>query len=577
MGIAATRWCRTDALSQFHIPQWGDGFFDVNEAGHLVVLPQGINGAVVDLSLLMADLRGRGLETPILLCFPDILHRRLLQLNDLFQQAMDRYGYRGRYRCLYPLKVNPQRPVVEAVVSRGQSVGAGLEVGSMPELQAALASMTNDCRPIVCNGHKDRAFLQLALLGQRLGQQMVIVIEKPRECLLLMELATEMAVRPCIGVRLRPLTAGSGRWKASSGPQSKFGLNASELFTVLQLLRQKGYLECVTWLHGHVGSQISTITTVRAWAREAAYSYVDLRRWGCPIETVDLGGGLGIDYTGVQQLEEDSIDYNWQDYADTIVAQFAAVCGTEQMPQPHLVTESGRAITAHHAILMTSLVPMDLPVTAPAELDWPHEMLPDGQIRLAQRLRMESSPQPGGNSREFVNFSVFQSLPDSWALGQIFPVVPIQQLLEPPSRWSSLYDLTCDSDGQLSRFCVAGAIGPQLPLPTPRPGVISDVAILLVGAYQTVLGGYHNLFGRPSVVEVGIDAAQQGVVRRVWSGQTALDVLTHALYDATDLQQALHRMVWQAKQQGRLDVNELLTMEQWLQESLHNRAYLRME
>ncbi|MBF0159913.1 MAG: biosynthetic arginine decarboxylase [Magnetococcales bacterium] len=571
---------RTDALSQFHIPQWGDGFFDISADGHLLVLPQGRGGAVIDLPVLMTELRSRGLETPILLCFPDILHSRILLLHRLFQQAMTRHGYHGQYRCLYPLKVNPQRPVVEAMVAGGQSVGMGLEVGSMPELQAALAAMPDYQRPIVCNGHKDRAFLQLALLGQRLGRQMVIVIEKPREVLLLMELADEMALRPNIGVRLRPLTAGSGRWHASSGPESKFGLNASELFAVLQQLRQRGYLDCVTWLHGHVGSQIASLKTVQAWAREAAYAYVDLVRFGCPVTTVDLGGGLGIDYTGLGD-HQDALDYGWVDYADSIVGQFTDICCSEQLLQPHLVTESGRAMAAHHAILLTSLIPMELPAMAWSTTAADQSGVADSQqgdpTRLAQRVLSESMAHQDGIGREFGNFSVFQSLPDSWALGQIFPVVPLQRLLEPPSRWSTLYDLTCDSDGQLTHFCVAGAIRPHLPLPAPQPGVANDLAILLVGAYQTVLGGFHNLFGRPSVVEVCTTTAQQGPIQRIWSGQTALDVLTHALYDAADLQQTLHRMVWQAREQGHIETDELLVMEQWLQESLHNHAYLRME
>ncbi len=632
------RWTCADAARLFRVDGWGDGLFRVGPQGHMQIT-LGAHG-VVDLRDVMERMRARGFVPPVVLAFPQVIQARMERLYRAFQDSMVAYDYPGSYRYIYPLKVNPQRSVVEAVLAAGTGVDLpvpGLEVGSRPELHIALSLLQGQRRPIVHNGHKDRDSLRMAMLGCRLGQEIIVVIEKPHEVPLLLELAEEMGVRPRIGLRLKPATIGAGRWQGSTGVSSKLGLGAQELLAVLDHLRQRGFLECVVWLHGHIGSQVPDLDVVRAWTAEAAHTYIELRRHGCPVETVDLGGGLGVSYTG-DNPHGDGIPYTVEEYAGAIVRTLHTICTQAQVPCPHIVTESGRFLAAHHTVLVVNVVatntvavhtstaaPSPFPALAALEqvvarggamacdlvslAAWVDQTVAalargigNGTLHLADRARVEAvlqqlharipydhvpeilSPDAARHATEPVlgNFSVFQSLPDSWALEQVFPVVPLQRLTEAPTRRVAIHDLTCDSDGRLHRFghgTTAHGIRPDLPLHTIAEDESYDLGIFLTGAYQTVLGGLHNLFGRPHMAEIvatEADAEQMATweITRFWPGQTSSGVLQQVLYAPDRLRHRLQERIRQFAAVGDLAPEEADMLAQLVQDSFQETAYL---
>ncbi|MDX8402352.1 MAG: biosynthetic arginine decarboxylase, partial [Mariprofundaceae bacterium] len=558
-------WTPRDAAALYRIEDWGKGFFRVNAAGHIEATPDG--RLPIDLAHLCDELAARGLHPPLLLRFSDILRRRMGQIHERFERARAEAEYEGRYFGVYPVKVNQQRQVVEEIIEFGAAFEWGLEAGSKPELHAVLALLDEVEGPVVCNGYKDREFVELAMIGRKLGKRMFVVVEKTGELELILAASRAMGVRPLIGLRCRLAANSEGKWEDSGGDRSKFGLSAEEIVRVVARLREEGMLDCLQLLHFHIGSQVPRIRRIKQAMAEAARFYVELRRQGAPIAFMDVGGGLGVNYDGSFSGSEASVDYSLQEYANDIVWTMKSVCDEAGLPHPHIISESGRALTAHHAVLIVDVLGVARRaggngLAAPSEASplqlrqlwntWeefeaidPREALHDavslredvhrlfalGHCSLADRALADDlywhlldrlagvldeaeidEIVPGARlwmaDRYFCNFSLFQSLPDAWAIRQVFPVAPIQRLDAHPEREAVLVDITCDSDGKLQQFPLAGGHAPTLPLHAPRNGEPYRIGIFLVGAYQEILGDLHNLFGDTHAVHVRVDGDQ---------------------------------------------------------------------
>ena len=593
-------WTARDALELYNVDGWGAGFFGVNEAGHVSVHPTRDPAVAIDLYELATDLTGQGVRLPLLLRFPDILHERIEALTGRFELARQEFGYEGRYTPVYPIKVNQQRRVIREIVAAGKDHGVGLEVGSKPELLAVMALAEGTEHLIVCNGYKDEEYIRLALMGQRLGHEVLIVLEKVQEADTLLAIAEDMGVEPRAGVRIKLASEGAGRWSLSAGEKSKFGLGAAELMAVIDRFRSAGRERSLRMIHFHLGSQIPDIHNIKQGMAEVARFYVELRRLGVPIDTVDVGGGLGVDYDGSRSTSPASVNYSLQEYANDIVYVMAEACRAEGVPMPHLISESGRALTAHHALLLVNVIdreshptddPGALPEDAPRQVfdlaeatgeierrgvrEVYHDLrfarselrtlFNAGVISLAVRalgerhflaamraLAAHARRQPEEfedilpsieevlTDRYFCNFSLFQSLPDSWAIDQLFPILPIHRLDEEPTRRGTLQDVTCDSDGKIDAF--VGQPEGGLPLHEFRPGTPYVLGIFLAGAYQEILGDLHNLFGDTDSVHVrvvGDDYEVEDVVR----GDTMTDVLRYVAFDPAELVATFRRKV----------------------------------
>jgi arginine decarboxylase len=551
-------WTAANARDLYNIPYWGDGYFDVAPGGHLVVRPHR-NGAAIDLYELVRQLPAQGLALPVLLRFTGILHDRVDALTGAFGDAIKAQRYKGRYTAVYPIKVNQQRDVVEAIVRHGGE-RVGLEAGSKPEL-AAVLGLARPGATIVCNGYKDRAYLRRALIGQKLGHKVYIVVEKTSELPLLLEQAQALGVDPLVGLRVR-LGNSASTQQNTGGEKAKFGLTAGQVLESVERLRQAGKLDCLRMVHFHLGSQVANVADIQAGMREAARYYVELRALGAPLDLVDVGGGLGVDYDGTRSRSFCSINYSLREYALNIVRTLKEVCRKAKQPEPDIVSESGRALTAHHAVLVTQVVDREgAPAQAPpapgeddpqvlhelhaalAAVDSrpPLECLHDarhflgvaqsaythGLLNVVQRARAEAAyfavcravvPRLDGSIRAhrealdelreklaekyFCNFSVFQSVPDVWGIDQVFPIVPIHRLDERPALRATLCDLTCDSDGRIEQYVDRGSVETTLPLHALQPGEPYLLGIFLVGAYQEILGDMHNLFGDTNAVNV---------------------------------------------------------------------------
>ncbi|HSM36200.1 MAG TPA: biosynthetic arginine decarboxylase [Longimicrobiales bacterium] len=593
-------WTARDALELYNVEGWGAGFFGVNEAGHVSVHPTRDPAVAIDLYELATDLIGQGVRLPLLLRFPDILHERIEALTERFEIARREFGYEGPYTPVYPIKVNQQRRVIREIVAAGEDHGVGLEVGSKPELLAVIALTEGAEHLIVCNGYKDEEYIRLALMGQRLGHEVLIVLEKVQEADTLLAIAGDMGVEPRAGVRIKLASEGAGRWSESAGAKSKFGLGAAELMAVIDRFRAAGLERSLRMIHFHLGSQIPDIRNIKQGMAEVARFYVELRRLGIPIDTVDVGGGLGVDYDGSRSTSPASVNYSLQEYANDVVYVMAEACRVEGVPMPHLISESGRALTAHHALLLVNVIereshatddpgapPDDAPrqvfdlAEAAGEIDRRgvrevyHDLLfarselrtlfNAGVISLAVRALGERhflaamralaaharrdpeefedilpTIEEALTDRYFCNFSLFQSLPDSWAIDQLFPILPIHRLDEEPTRRGTLQDVTCDSDGKIDAF--VGQPEGGLPLHDFRPGTPYVLGIFLAGAYQEILGDLHNLFGDTDSVHVrvvGDDYEVEDVVR----GDTMTDVLRYVAFDPAELVATFRRKV----------------------------------
>lgn len=558
-------WSVARAREVYNIARWGGGYFEINTRGRMLARrPDGADHPGIDLHELARDLVNQGYALPVLVRFSHILHDRVRVLETAFARAIEHHGYGAGYTAVYPIKVNQQRRVVQEILAHGR---VGLEAGSKPELMAVLA-LSRPGATVVCNGYKDREYVRLALIGGRLGLNVFIVVEKLSEIALIAAEAMAMGVRPQLGLRVRLASMGAGKWENTGGEKSKFGLSSSQVLTAVRDLREAGLLDGLRLLHCHLGSQIANIRDIQRGLREVGRYYGELHRLGVPLHTVDVGGGLGVDYEGTASRSDCSMNYTVQEYANNVVRTLAEVCAERRgLPHPRIITESGRALTAHHAALITNIIdheeaPGSHPPDAPARHDpkilhtlwdvlqgtdrgsaveayhdaayWLTEargMFLHGLINLDQHARAELlyqaicrrvQPLLGGNRRGhrelldelneklaeklFLNFSLFQSLPDAWAIDQIFPIAPLHRLDEPPSSRVVLQDLTCDSDGRITRYVDGEGVETTLPMPPYREGEPYFVGIFLVGAYQEILGDLHNLFGDTNAVNVELTA-----------------------------------------------------------------------
>jgi arginine decarboxylase len=572
---------------------------------------------VLDLHELAMDLEEQGVALPVLLRFSDILQTRIEQLSERFESAMREFEYTGGYTTVYPIKVNQQRHVVEEIFEFGRKHQVGLECGSKPELQAVLGLTESTEHLIVCNGYKDEEFMRLALMGQKLGHRVFIVLEQLSELDVLLDAAADLGVAPTAGVRIKLATEGSGRWAQSGGEKSKFGLSAAELMKLVDRLRERGQLDVLKLIHFHLGSQITDIRHVKAGLEEISRYYAELRGMGFDITHVDVGGGLGVDYDGSRSTRSASVNYTLREYASDVVYTIGTACRTEGLPMPHLISESGRAITAHHALLLVNVTDVESQIepVPPRLREEPHPLLvemsenlealtPDrveevfhdavfakertheyfasGVFSLRDKADAEqlylatlhALQQAIGEDRTtfpeitahieaalvdryFCNFSVFQSLPDNWAIDQLFPIMPIHRLNELPTRRGTLQDMTCDSDGVIDRF-VGGRKGkPSLELHPVTEGEPYILGIFLTGAYQEILGDLHNLFGDTNAVHVRL--TDQGYeVTDLVHGDTVTEVLNYVQFHASDLLATFRRKVSAAKDLTRQEANSFI-------------------
>lgn len=592
--LTTADWDIARSRELYHIPAWTGGYFDIGANGHLQAQPAGQNGPVIDLYELAQEIRLQGQPWPILVRFTDILKHRIDTLCGAFTDAIGEQKYTGRYTLVYPIKVNQQRRVVEEIISHGDS-RVGLEAGSKPELLCILA-LANSGSTIVCNGYKDREYIQLALIGQLLGLRVYIVIEKLSELDLVIKCSRKMGVKPLLGMRLRLSSIGTGKWQNSGGEKSKFGLLAGQVLEGFHRLQRAELGNSLQLLHFHIGSQVTDIQPIQRALREGARYYAELRALGAPISTVDVGGGLGIDYEGTGSRNPCSMNYTVAAYADVVVRAFAEIAREYDLPQPDIITESGRALTAHHAMLITNVIDTDpapghsIPPEPSAgeplvlhdlwqilgnleertvllsyyaalnDLERAREMFNHGVINLEQRARAEAmfyaiarriqqwlrADEPAQREimnelnerladKFFCNFSLFQSLPDSWAINQVFPIVPLHRLDERPQRRGVIEDLTCDSDGRVDLYVDGEGIETSLPLHVPDSNKPYLLGIFLLGAYQEILGDIHNLFGDTG--SINVELAPDGGYRLTEpdAGDTVTDLLNYVHIDVQQL------------------------------------------
>lgn len=590
-----TGWSVAEAQACYSIAHWSNGYFDVDAHGRLRAFPDGKrDGTGIDLGALTTEIRAAGLGLPVLVRLTDILRHRVDNLCAAFADAMRQHAYQSAYTAVYPIKVNQQKSVVETLLAHG-GARVGLEAGSKPELMAVLA-LAPEQGVVICNGYKDSEYVRLALIGRHLGLRVYIVIEKLSELEIVLRQAQELAVTPLLGLRIRLASIGAGKWQNTGGEKSKFGLSAVQVLRVVERLHQAGLSASLQLLHCHLGSQIAHIRDLQRGLRECARYYAELHALNVPIRCVDVGGGLGVDYEGTRSRSFCSMNYSVEEYANNVVHAFWEISQAQGLPQPEIITESGRALTAHHAVLIANVIdheqaPDGSAATAPnsddplilhdlwrgliqlpqrAALESYHDavhwreqaedMYLHGSLSLRQRAQAELlyfaicralHPRLQGMAhaqreakdelnerladKYFLNFSVFQSMPDVWAIDQIFPIVPLQRLNEKPTRRVVIEDLTCDSDGRIDHYVDSEGIETTLPLHDIRAGESYLVGIFLVGAYQEILGDMHNLFGDTDAVNVELTADGAHLLTHVQHGDTVRSVLRYVHFDAEQL------------------------------------------
>ena len=609
------KWSIDDSVELYNINGWGLNYFSINEKGHVTVTPK-VGGPRIDIKELMEELQVRDVSAPVLLRFPDILDNRIEKISSCFQTAATEYGYTGKNFIIYPIKVNQMRPVVEEIVSHGTKYNIGLEAGSKPELHAVLSIDIDDDAMIICNGYKDENYIELALLAQKMGRNIYLVVEKLVELRNIAKISKRLKIRPNIGIRIKLASSGSGKWEESGGDASKFGLTSSELLEALDFLESKGLKDCLKLIHFHIGSQITKIRRIKNALREASQFFVQLNKMGFNIEFVDTGGGMGVDYDGTRSSSsESSVNYSIQEYVNDVVSTFVDVADKHGFPHPNIITETGRSLTAHHSVLIFEV--LETASLPEMDDDWEpgedaHELVKElydiwdnlsqrsmlepwhdaqqireealdlfshGIVDLNTRAQIEklywsicreiNSIASGMKhcpeefrklskllaDKYFCNFSLFQSLPDSWAIDQIFPIMPIQRLDEKPERSATLQDITCDSDGKIANFISTRNVAHYLPVHTLKKTEPYYVAVFLVGAYQEILGDMHNLFGDTNAVHVSVNSKGYTIDQLI-DGETVAEVLDYVQYNPKKLVRTLETWVTQSVKEGRISVEE---------------------
>lgn len=631
------KWRIEDSAELYNINGWGLKYFSINEKGHIQVTPR--DGYVgVDLKDVMDELQVRDITSPILLRFPDILDNRIEKISNCFKAASKEYDYQAENFIIYPIKVNQMRPVVEEIVSHGKKFNIGLEAGSKPELHAVLSINIDEKSLIICNGYKDESYVELALLAQKMGRRIFLVVEKLNELKLITEISKRLGIRPNIGIRIKLSSSGSGKWEESGGDQSKFGLNSSELLTAIDYLQRKQMTDCLKLIHFHIGSQITKIRHIKNALREASQFYVQLSRMGFDIDFIDVGGGLGVDYDGTRNsASESSMNYSIQEYANDIVSAVVDTCEKNNLKQPNIINESGRSLTAHHSILIfevleTAQLPQwndDVDVISEEDHElvrelydiWdkinPGRMMEDwhdalqireealdlfslGLVDLRTRAMVEKlfwSIARDVNSlaaemkhapdelrkvakklpeKYFCNFSLFQSLPDSWAIDQVFPIIPISRLDEKPTRMATLQDITCDSDGKINNFVSQSGLSSSLPVHTLKGNESYYIGVFLVGAYQEILGDMHNLFGDTNAVHISV-YKDHYEIDQIIDGETVAEVLDYVQYSPKKLVRNIESWVTQSMKQGKISPEEGREFISNYRSGLYGYTYLERE
>ncbi len=627
------KWRIEDSTELYNVSGWGLTYFSINEKGNMQVTPAP-DCAPVDLREVLDELQLRDVSAPMLLRFPDILDSRIQKISNCFRKAADEYGYKGTNHIVYPIKVNQMRQVVEEIVSHGCKYNVGLEAGSKPELHAVLAVNTHSNSMIICNGYKDQEYVELALLAQKMGRKVFVVVEKFNELKLIAGVAKQLNVKPNLGIRIKLSSAGSGKWEESGGDVSKFGLNSSELLEALDFLRTNKMSDSLKLIHFHIGSQITKIRRIKNALREAMQFYVQLSKMGFTIDFVDIGGGLGVDYDGTRSsMGENSMNYSIQEYVNDSVSALVDVCEKNSLPHPNIVTESGRSLTAHHSVLIINVLETThLPIwndneavdendheltkelyniwdkINPTRLfeDWHDaiqireealERFSLGLLDLTTRAKIEklfwsvardvaqmtrSLKHPPEELRKvnkmlpekyFCNFSLFQSLPDAWAIDQLFPIMPIQRLDEKPDHCCTLQDITCDSDGKITNFVSPQGISTSLPVHELKGDEPYYIGVFLVGAYQEILGDLHNLFGDTNAVHISVN--KEGYqIDQIVDGESVADVLDYVQYNPKKMVRNLETWVTASMKSGQITAAEGRQFLNTYKSGLYGLTYL---
>ena len=604
-----------DSAELYNINGWGLKYFSINDKGHVAVTPRE-GSASVDLKELMDELQVRDVTSPVLLRFPDILDNRIEKISKCFQQAADEYGYTAKNFIIYPIKVNQMRQVVEEIVSHGKKFNIGLEAGSKPELHAVLAINTDENSLIICNGYKDENYVELALLAQKMGRRIFLVVEKLNELRLIADISKRLKIRPNIGIRIKLASSGSGKWEESGGDGSKFGLNSSELLEALDFLEKAKMTDCLKLIHFHIGSQITKIRRIKNALKEASQFYVQLQNMGFHVEFVDIGGGLGVDYDGTRSSSsESSMNYSIQEYVNDSVSALVDACAKNNLPQPNIITESGRSLTAHHSVLVFEVLETtSLPIWDEKEElgENPHELVDElykiwdnmnqprlleswhdalqireealdlfglGLLDLRTRAQIEQlfwsvarevneiasdmkhAPEELRKiskllpDKYFCNFSLFQSLPDSWSIDQLFPIMPISRLDERPDRTATIQDITCDSDGKINNFISSHGANSHLAVHALNNKEPYYIGVFLVGAYQEILGDMHNLFGDTNAVHVSV-YKDRYEIDQVIDGETVAEVLDYVQFSPKKLVRSVETWVTSSMKAGIITPEE---------------------
>jgi len=635
-------WSIHDARALYNIDRWGAKYFDINDAGQVVARPLHDAGAEVEISDVIEEARSRGLKFPVLIRFQDILRHRVEALNQAFASSIAEFNYQGRYRGVFPIKVNQLREVVEEILDAGKPYNFGLEVGSKPELFAGLALQNHQGALIICNGYKDPQFIRIALMGIKLGKRVIMVVEKLEELRQIITVSRAVGVEPIIGIRARLLAKGAGKWAESGGENAKFGLSTAELLAATGILRAEKLEHCLKLLHFHIGSQVPDILTVKKAVQEAARFYAKLHKMGFPIEHVDVGGGLGVDYDGSRSAFDSSTNYSLQEYTNDIVYYLADVCNAEKVPHPDIISESGRALVAHHSVLvvevfgsivktrpwdrllqfgdnehplvrelldirrnLAKLNKLEAYHDAEERKEDAHNMFTLGLLELPDKAKIETlywqisqavvesfsgqayipaeirKLEDALGDQYLCNFSVFQSLLDHWALGQLFPIMPIARLDERPTREATLVDITCDSDGAINKFIGLRDVRDTLPLHALKSvnGNGTEpyyLGFFLMGAYQDIMGDLHNLFGRVNEVHVFLEPDEPTgyYIEEIIEGNTIVQSLAAVQYDEKELERLMKAQVDDAIKADKMKPSEGMRLLDEYERGLKEYTYL---